>query len=275
MKKKNQDGMEEPMDDGVPSRHGPLPGLGYLEPEPLPPPAPPHVVYGEPEPMPPPEPKPEPKPDVVQRLKSIFLPLPGSGPGGERGCLVTLVLVLVLLALGFAVFGRSDSTKTTSASTSSTSTTQRRAAAGATFAPPDPATLPKGDVLYKGSGGPIGCIYCDGQSRFLPINRNGIAIGFASGSGLAVAPGAGSIVSFGSNLTTKSNGGRYGFAVFVNSAQRYAAGCAIEVGQVGCQSQTVGKVAAGEKVSIIVGEQGHAAARGDYGATWWFVFRPA
>ena len=93
-------------------------------------------------------------------------------------------------------------------------------------------------------------------------------------------------MSFGSNLHTSTNKGRYGFALFRNvpatppttspsgeADSQYRAGCAIEVGQTSCKSDTKGQpIVNGDRVTIIIGEAGTGV--GDYSADWWFVFQP-
>ena len=61
-------------------------------------------------------------------------------------------------------------------------------------------------------------------------------------------------------------------AVYASNASEYRAGCAIEVGTTSCHSDTPGTLAAGDVVSIIVGETGEAG--GNVSVDWWFVFQP-
>ena len=114
-----------------------------------------------------------------------------------------------------------------------------------------------------------------------------MAVGDAAGTGIAFTwEKAGKVVSFGANLNTGSNKGRYGFNVFRNVPASppttyptgeadgpYRAGCAIEVGDTACRSDRAGApLAPGDKVTIIIGEAG--TGTGTYTCDWWFVFQP-
>ena len=75
-------------------------------------------------------------------------------------------------------------------------------------------------------------------------------------------------------LNTQTNKGRYGVAVFLNG-KTYLAGCSIEVGQRSCSVPWKnGRLAAGDTVVIIVGEQGHLEEHGDFSFDWNFTFHP-
>jgi hypothetical protein len=136
--------------------------------------------------------------------------------------------------------------------------------------------LPPDAVLYRGEpGDDIGCIACDGANRYLSITATGVAVGDAAGVTAAVTWDApGTVTSFGATLHTSTNEGRYGVAVYRNVAattpptgdSNYRAGCAIEVGQTSCRVDTPGTpLAAGDKVTIIVGEAG--TGTGDFPST--------
>jgi hypothetical protein len=146
--------------------------------------------------------------------------------------------------------------------------------------------LPKGAILFQGqTGDNIGPIAQDGLNRFVSLTGPGVT---TDGNSVALTwdKGAGKVVSFGSNLHTGNNKGRYGFALFRNvpatppttspggeADSQYRAGCAIEVGQTSCKSDTAGApVVNGDRVTIIIGEAGTGV--GDYSADWWFVFQP-
>jgi hypothetical protein len=142
----------------------------------------------------------------------------------------------------------------------------------ASVPPPDASSLPKGAILLQGqSGDNIGFIAGDGLNRFLSLNGPGVSVGDPNKVAVAWDKGAGKVVSFGANLHTGTNKGRYGFAVFRNPT--YLAGCAIEVGQTSCKSDTAGQVMAnGDSITIIIGEAG--TGTGDFSCDWWFVFQP-
>lgn len=153
---------------------------------------------------------------------------------------------------------------------------------------PDPGSLAPGAKLFKGeSGDPIGFIAQDGASRFISLDAPGVAKGDAAGRAIAIVWdfGPGKVTSFGANLHTTDNKGRYGVNLFRNvsptgattgtTAELYLHGCAIEVGQTSCEVDLAGPpVVDGDKVTIIIGEQGHADATGAFSMDWWFVFQP-
>jgi hypothetical protein len=176
----------------------------------------------------------------------------------------------------------------TKVSTKAARTTTPPAGSSGTQAP-DPASLPAGAILIKGdSGDNIGFIAQDGQSRFLSLTGPGVAKGDLAGRDIAVAwdHGAGKIISFAANLHTTDNKGRYGINPFRNvsasgattgtTAELYKHGCAIEVGQTSCRADhnTGTPIENGDKISIIIGEEGHLDATGDFSVDWWFVFLP-
>ena len=181
-----------------------------------------------------------------------------------------------------------ESVNTETASSESVNSEGSGGTGGGTAAipPPDAASLPKGAILFQGqSGSNIGPIAQDGLSRFMPLTGTGISTD-ANSVAITWDKGAGTVVSFGSNLHTGTNKGRYGFNLFRNvpatpptttpsgqAESPYRAGCAIEVGQTSCKSDIEGApVVNGDKVTIIIGEAGTGV--GDYSADWWFVFQP-
>jgi hypothetical protein len=114
-----------------------------------------------------------------------------------------------------------------------------------------------------------------------------VSKGDAAGRAIAVAwdKGPGKITSFGANLHTTTNRGRYGINPFRNisatgattgaTAELYLHGCAIEVGQTSCQADhDGGPIVNGDQLTIIIGEEGHLDATGDNSIDWWFVFQP-
>lgn len=148
---------------------------------------------------------------------------------------------------------------------------------------PDPDGLPAGQVLYVGtSGGQLGCIACDGQSRFINIEDSTTALGDDTRAGQEIRwPTNGSVVDFGVKIPRPTKG-RYGINLFVNGA--YSVGCAIETGSSSCRvptGQEPSPLAAGDRVTIIVGEAGIVdddgvpVEEGDFILEWWFVFQPA
>jgi hypothetical protein len=99
-------------------------------------------------------------------------------------------------------------------------------------------------------------------------------VGDAAGAAIAKAwTTAGRVVSFRATLHTSANTGRYGIAVFRNSDATYLAGCAVEIGQTSCSSDTRGApMRPGDKITIIVGESGPDA--GNFVIDWSFDFKP-
>ena len=151
---------------------------------------------------------------------------------------------------------------------------------GDVFAPPAVEDLPEGAVLYTGSSGdPIGCITCDGGSRFLSIEHPGVVVGDVGMTSQATPwPEAGQVLEFGANLSGP-NKGRYGFNVF-NGPTTYLSGCSMEIGSTSClQAREGPHVEKGMPLVIIIGEGGtmkgnQPASRGDFVVDWWFVFQP-
>ena len=101
--------------------------------------------------------------------------------------------------------------------------------------------LPDDGPPDSSTGDNIGPIAQDGLNRFVSLNGPGVS---TDGKSVAITwdKGAGKVVSFGSNLHTSNNKGRYGFALFRNvpatppttapgggTDSQYRAGCAIEV----------------------------------------------
>ena len=137
-------------------------------------------------------------------------------------------------------------------------------------------------MLYQGtSGAQLGCIACDGQSRFIHITRSTTALGDTERAGQEVVwPEDGEVVDFGVRIP-QPNEGRYGINLFVNGG--YSVGCPIETGSSACrvlEGQKPSPLKAGDRVTIIVGEQGILdkngvpAEDGDFVLEWWFVFQP-
>ena len=197
---------------------------------------------------------------------------------------------LVLAACQKPADAAASSTDEASASgsdTGSSSSSGGTAGGGtASIAPPDASALPPGAILFQGqTRDNIGPIAQDGLNRFVSLNAPGVTTDRTSVA-IIWDKGAGTVVSFGSNLHTGTNKGRYGFALFRNAPatppttspsgeadSQYRAGCAIEVGQTSCKSDTKGApIVNGDSVTIIIGEAGTGV--GDYSADWWFVFQP-
>ena len=201
---------------------------------------------------------------------------------------VAAVVVLGAAFLGVRNLGSDDAKTSTAAGPTTAPTTTAAGASSATHPAPDPASLPAGAILLKGeSGDNIGSIAADGQARFLSLTGPGVAKGDAAGRSIAIAwdKGAGKITAFGANLHTGTNHGRYGINTFRNvsasgattgtTAELYKHGCAVEVGQLSCQADNEGgAIVNGDKLTIVIGEEGHLDATGDFSIDWWFVFRP-
>jgi hypothetical protein len=151
---------------------------------------------------------------------------------------------------------------------------------GGTYRAPDPEDIPEGATLYTGtSGDQLGCITCDGQSRFLSIKHPGVVVGNEGMTSQAVTwPESGQILEFGANLSGP-NKGRYGFNVF-SGPTTYLNGCSMEIGEVSClQAREAPHVEKGMPLVIIIGEggtmvNGKPASKGDFTVDWWFVFQP-
>lgn len=147
-------------------------------------------------------------------------------------------------------------------------------------AKPSEDDLPEGAMLFSGSSaGPIGCIPCDGQSRFMSVEADGAVVGNAAAGSVATTwEEDGQITSFGARLSTPNPGGRYGINFFYADTFEYGPGVAIEVDQQSAEYQWTpsrdGTVHAGRPVVIIVGEGGNTVATGEWSLEWWFVFQP-
>ena len=120
---------------------------------------------------------------------------------------------------------------------------------------------PPGSRRYEGkSGDQIGCITCDGLSRYLSVEHPGVGVGDGARPKLEVVwPENGSFTEFGATVSGP-NQGRYGFAVLANGTS-YTAGCAMEIGQTSCQAPSSAKIKKGDRVAIIIGEGGHHGER--------------
>ena len=151
-------------------------------------------------------------------------------------------------------------------------------------APPAEADLPQGVMLFTGSsGGPIGCIACDGQSRFLALDREGVGVGNVSAAEFERQWDLdGEVLQFGARITAP-NKGRYGVNLWIDGAT-YGPGVALEIGERSAEYQWSperdGTLRAGTRMAIIVGEagtvddEGVPTAQGDYELEWWFTFQP-
>ena len=249
------------------------------------------------QPLPPP-----PDPDADEELAHDFR---GMLPRSLRGCspvlLIGIVLIMMILtALGFSQdwFAADEpssgsspaaSTRATSPSTSpstsdsaspseSASESASEPPTGGSYKPPAEADLPPGARLYRGTSGFfLGCITCDGESRFLSIAYPGVSVGNAAQMEF-VWKKKGQFVEFGANASGP-NKGRYGYNLFANGTT-YMAGCSMEIGQTSCRQQRPNDVAKGDRIVIIVSEggtmvNGQVASKGNFRVDWWFVFVPA
>jgi hypothetical protein len=149
---------------------------------------------------------------------------------------------------------------------------------GGRYKPPAEADLPPGARLYRGtSGNFLGCITCDGESRFLSIAFPGVSVGNAAQMEF-VWKKTGQFVEFGANAS-RPNKGRYAYNLFANGTT-YLAGCSMEIGQTSCRQQRPHDVAKGDRIVIIASEagtmvNGQVASTGNFRVDWWFVFVPA
>ena len=145
---------------------------------------------------------------------------PGCGCIALGGVLALLTFVLAVLWL------RSDDDKTPTKTSVATTSSTTRALNGAAQ-PPDPASLAPGTILFKGSTtANIGSIASDGLIRFTEINGPGFAAGNPDGAKIALVwKQPGRVISFGSNLHTNVNKGRYGVSLYrIAAAKTPAAG---------------------------------------------------
>lgn len=215
----------------------------------------------------------------IREASKIGDKLKGCLPASLAGA-IGIIAILIWLAGDGGLLGDDDAKSEPSASASpSTSESPSPPPAAGVFAAPDPASLPPGDVLVSGtSAGPIGCITCDGQSRFLSLRRPGVVAGNERRTSVTtIWDQDGTVLEFGANASGP-NRGRYGFNLF-SGATTYHNGCAMEIGQTSCRQQIPKKINAGEALTIIIGEGGtlvdkRPASTGDFTVTWWFVFRP-
>ncbi len=92
-------------------------------------------------------------------------------------------------------------------------------------------------MLFTGSSGaPIGCIGCDGQSRFLALEREGVGGGNASAVQFERPWDLdGKVLRFGARITAP-NKGRYGVNLWIDGAT-YGPGVALEIGERSAQYQ--------------------------------------
>ncbi len=221
-----------------------------------------------------------------------------------KGCAPVLIAAVVIITILIAVINSRDddsdqpstsATPSTAASetpSESPSETPSETPTESPSEPPsetaDPSTAastpgegtPPGSRRYEGnSGDQIGCIACDGLSRYLSVEHPGVGVGDGARPKLEVVwPENGSFTEFGATVSG-ANQGRYGFAVLANGTS-YTAGCAMEIGQTSCQAPSSAKIKKGDRVAIIIGEagtmvNGKPASRGDFTVSWWFVFQPA
>ncbi len=213
----------------------------------------------------------------------------------RRMGLVVAVAAALLVAVSACGGDSGDNSATPTSSddvpTSEAATSTTQADVSDKAAPPSLADFPRGDQLFFGSSGDnqIGCIACDGATRYLHPNATSTDIAMGPPGPSPVADKweiTGHVVAFGANLHTSDNVGRYGIALFRNvradpgapvpaDDSPYRAGCAIEVGHTSCRSNKAGtELVPGDIVSISIGEAGNVKAKGDYSISWWFVFEP-
>lgn len=230
--------------------------------------------------------------EQAQQVQRLGRGLKGCLPVALLGALGLIVAILVVMAALPDEEGRlrptdevllgpsrtpSESPRESSSETPSESPSE--IPGSDTASAPSVADLPPGAMLFTGtSGGPIGCIPCDGQSRFLSLRSNGVVVG--NGEMLRVATPwtvPGQITSFGARLSGP-NKGRYGVNLFYPETMEYGPGVALEIGQQSAVYQWTperdGTVKVGVPAVIIVGEGGNIEAKGTQTLEWWFVFQP-
>jgi hypothetical protein len=203
-------------------------------------------------------------------------------PKPKKGCApVPAAIVLIVVALivaGVILLGGDDDEDEVSSDVTTSTTTTAPPSDG--FSKPDESELPDDAILFSGtSGGPIGFIAQDGQSRFMSVEADGAVVGNAAAESVeTIWDQDGQITSFGARLSVTNPGGRYGINFFYLDTFEYGPGVSIETNQTSAEFQWTperdGTVHAGRPVAIIVGEQGHPEATGDYQIEWWFVFLP-
>lgn len=213
--------------------------------------------------------------------------MPGNIDPKSPGCLTLAgILVAAAVAIGALTLGGddadSDATDTGATDSGSPSPTDEAGETtdpNATFKPPSESSLPAGRHLVKGSsGGPIGCITCDGQFRYLSLEGPGVAVGPEGMAAKQTTWDRDTIVlEFGANASGP-NQGRYGISLFVNGKD-YVAGCALEIGSTSCRLEfpeaefytgDTGVIQIGEGGTMT--EDGKVADEGRFSIQWWFVY---
>jgi hypothetical protein len=242
---------------------------------------------------------PVPTPLVGEATSDIALvgDVVGAGPNGpaskpaskltKPGCLAIPAVLVLIILVAWVYTDNKDPVSTGSpvpselTDDSSSDSSSSVSALGPDASPPSADALQPGELLFQGqSGDNIGYIAQDGASRFLSITGPGVGFGDPSRESKSITwDKTGRITGFGVTLATDSNKGRYGVNIFVNGTA-YNVGCALEVGQTSCLSVPANLAAnpplnAGDRVTIIIGEQGHTEAHGDFPLSWWFTFKPS
>jgi Fungal mating-type pheromone len=233
-------------------------------------------------------------PDPVSDMADI-----GERAGGAlnlKGCAPILIVAVVLIVIVIGVLKATDDDKPSSATESPSASASESASPSETSSAspspsPEPSESPSASEdesedpsaeteRFSGtSGGQIGCITCDGQSRYLHLEHPGVGVGDAARPGMEVVwPRNGKFVEFGADISGP-NQGRYGFALFANGTSYYA-GCTMEIGQTSCSAAAKTKVKKGDRITIIIGEGGtmngtQPASRGEFVVNWYFLFQPA
>ena len=106
---------------------------------------------------------------------------------------------------------------------------------GGRYKPPAEADLPPGARLYRGTSGTyLGCITCDGASRFISIAFPGVSVRRADMEHVWRRK-EGRFVEFGA-YASRPNKGRYSFGLLANGTT-YLADCSMEIGQTSCRQQ--------------------------------------
>lgn len=206
----------------------------------------------------------------------------GLSDAKRAGCGAAIIAGLIVAAI-VAILGlpRGDGTGAT-ATASPTATAEEPTPTAAATGTDTPAGTPGENVIspptqFDGeSGGPIGCITCDGQPRFLHIERSGVGVGAPDRAAHQIEwPTDGVVTEFAVSVTG-ANRGNYSFNIMVGDAVEL--GCAITPGQTSCENSTGELILdEGDLVTIVITEagttvEGAPADRGEFSVSWRFVF---
>ena len=177
-----------------------------------------------------------------------------------------------------------DLTFDTSFSWSATGTATCPSPGSAASSPPaaagdaaiSPAVSSPTDIGGNTAPSTIGCIYCDGHSRWLAPRTNGtvytgcMPVTFAAGCGETLAQRAESAGTL-SGLSVQvsaADAGYWNFRVWVNGASTLI-GCDLSPNQTSCADTThTAPISAGDQVAIGIANPGLAYSQGSVSVTW-------